>query len=79
MDSYSIEVAASERRRQALEAAELRWLLRSAALEPRPRRWSPARLLFALTHRLAGVVGVKTRRTSRRSFGEWVRRWERGR
>ena len=68
MDRYSMEVAARERQRQEEEAAELRWLLRSAGVEPSPRRWAPRRSAHALTDGLAGLAGGVTRRASGRSL-----------
>lgn len=69
MDSYSMEVAARERQRQEEEAAELRWLLRSAAIESSPRRWSPRWSAHALTDGVTGLVGGMTRRASGRALG----------
>ena len=51
MDSYTMEVAAMERQRQALEAAETRRLLRSTAEAPAPRQPWHQRLTVALGRR----------------------------
>jgi hypothetical protein len=61
MDSYGMEVFATERSRERTAAAELGWLLREARREAKlvanpatePRRWWPARLALALTRRRA--------------------------
>jgi hypothetical protein len=61
MDSYGMEVFATERSRERTAAAELRWFLREARREAEldvkpptePRRSWPTRLALALTRRRA--------------------------
>jgi hypothetical protein len=61
MNSYGMEVFAEERRREALEEAEIRRLLRAA--EPEPTRGRPwrARLALAVVRRLARVATATER------------------
>ena len=53
MDSYTMEIAASERRRQEMEAAETRWLLRSTTVEPVAGQPWRGRFAIALGRRRA--------------------------
>jgi hypothetical protein len=60
MDSYGMEVFATERSRERTAATELGWLLREARREAgpvrEPRRPWLARLVLALTRRRARAV-----------------------
>jgi hypothetical protein len=53
MDSYTMEIAAAERQRQALEAAETHRLLRSIAADPAAGQSWRGRLAVALSRRRA--------------------------
>ena len=53
MDSYTMEVAAEERQRQALEAAETHRLLRATKVEPAGGQSWRSRLAVALSRRRA--------------------------
>ena len=56
MDSYTMEIAAAERQRQALEAAETHRLLRGIAPKPAAEPSWRSRLAVALSRRRAGAV-----------------------
>jgi hypothetical protein len=55
MNSYTMEIAAAERQRQALEAAETHRLLRGIATKPAAGQSWRSRLVVALSRRRAAA------------------------